>query len=144
MGGRGASSGRAGGGGYIPKMNNPAGIPSNAMTEDEFLALKGYGSVVSGAGVDMIGGANQHYLSNKQRQALNTKINNDIDAYYEKRAQAKQEYKTLVASGKIRDKTPIERTITKAHGHPDLKATQSARRMAEKRGYDWKTGKKLK
>ena len=66
MGGRGASSGRAGGG-SIPKMNNPAGIPSNAMTEDEFLALKGYGRVVSGDGVAMIGGDNKHYLSNKKR-----------------------------------------------------------------------------
>ena len=142
MGGRGASSGRAGGG-SIPKMNNPAGIPSNAMTEDEFLALKGYGSAVSSAGIDMIGGANQHYLSTKQRQKLNKKINDDANAYYEKREQAKGEYQRLIASGKIRDKTPIEKTITKAHGHPDNASTQAARRMLAKRGYDWKTGKKI-
>lgn len=31
-----------------------------------------------------------------------------------------------------------------AKGNPDLASTQSARRMAEKRGYDWRTGKKIK
>ena len=143
MGGRGASSGRAGGG-SIPRINNPAGIPSNAMTEDEFLMLKGYGDAVSGVGVDMIGGANQLYLSTKQRQALQAKMNDDRTAYFEKRQQAREEYKKLIASGKIRNKTTIEKTITIAHGNPDLASTQSARRMAEKRGYDWKTGKKLK
>jgi hypothetical protein len=34
------------GGGY--RLNNPANIPSNHMTEDEFLALKGLGSAASG------------------------------------------------------------------------------------------------
>ena len=55
-----------------------------------------------------------------------------------------EEYKKLVDSGKLRPKTAIERTIEKAHGNPENKATQAARRMAAKRGYDWKTGKKLK
>lgn len=63
--------------------------------------------------------------------------------YYEKRAAARLEYQKLIRSGKIRDKTSIERTLTAAHGNPDNASTQAARRMAEKRGYDWKTGKKL-
>ena len=50
----------------------------------------------------------------------------------------------MVDSGKLRPKTAIERTIEKAHGNQENKATQAARRMAAKRGYDWKTGKKLK
>ena len=36
-GGKGAST--------IPKMNNPAGIPSNHMKEDEILALRGVGDI---------------------------------------------------------------------------------------------------
>jgi hypothetical protein len=32
----------------------------------------------------------------------------------------------------------------KAKGHPDNPSTQAARRALEKRGYNWKTGKKLK
>ena len=55
-----------------------------------------------------------------------------------KAAIAKEEYKKLVESGKLRPKTSIERTIEKAHGNPENNATQAARRMAAKRGYDWK------
>lgn len=141
MGGRSNSSGMQGG---APRMNNPANIPSNAMTEDEFLMLRGVGDSVSGAGVDMIGGANQTRMSDKQRQKVQQKISQERDAYYERRQAARQEYKSLVESGKIRDKTSVEKMLTRAHGNPDNASTQAARRMAEKRGYDWRTGKKVK
>ena len=128
----------------IPKMNNPAGIPSNHMTEDEFLALRGVGDAVSGIGIDRYAGANMLYLSNKQRQKTLSDINAQNDVYYANRAKAKAEYKMLVSQGKIIPKTAIEKTITAAHGNPSLQSTQAARRMALKRGIDWKTGKKLK
>ena len=141
MGGRSDNSGMSGG---TPKISNPVGVPSNAMTEEEFLMLRGVGYSVSGAGVDMIGGANQTRMSDKQRQKLQQKISQERDAYYERRQAARQEYKSLVESGKIRNKTPVEKMLTRAHGNPDHASTQAARRMAEKRGYDWKTGKKVK
>ena len=127
----------------VPKIKNPAGIPQNAMTEAEFLSLRGVGDAVSGAGVDMIGGANQFYLSSKQKQQLQASIYAQMDEYYAKREAAKAEYKALVAAGVIRDKTKIEKIITKAHGNPDNASTQAARNMAKKMGFDWKTGKKL-
>lgn len=127
----------------IPSINNPAGIPSNAMTEDEFLTLRGVGDSVSGAGIDMIGGANQTRMTERQRRTLQNSMEAERNDYYARREAAREEYKALIGSGQIRDKTPIERMITKAHGNPDLQATQAARRMAKKRGYDWKTGKKL-
>ena len=37
MGGRGGASGLSAA--NIPKINNPAGIPQNAITEDEFLSF---------------------------------------------------------------------------------------------------------
>lgn len=49
-------------GGY--RLNNPANIPSNHMTEDEFLALKGLGSAASGIGIDRYAGANMYHLTN--------------------------------------------------------------------------------
>lgn len=128
----------------VPKMNNPAGIPSNHMTEDEFLALRGVGDAVSGIGIDRYAGANMLYLSNKQRQKTLSDINAQNDVYYANRAKAKAEYKMLVSQGKIVPKTAIEKTITAAHGNPILQSTQAARRMALKRGIDWKTGKKIK
>ena len=139
MGGRTLSSGMS-----APRINNPAGIPSNAMTEQEFLNLRGVGDSVSGAGVDMIGGANQTRMTEKQRQRVQAKIGAERDDYYSRRQAAREEYKSLVESGKIRDKTPIERMLTRAHENPDNASTQAARRMAEKRGIDWRTGKKLR
>ena len=146
MGGRGSSSGKAGreaSAGSVPKINNPAGIPDNAITEQEFLALRGVGDSVSGYGVDRIGGANMTRMSERQRTAAKTDIAKGINDYQQKRSEAKAEYKSLVDKGVLRDKTSIEKLITKAHGNPDNESTQAARRMAKKRGIDWRTGKNL-
>ena len=122
MGGRGNSSGGGGGGaGNVPKINNPAGIPDNAITEQEFLALRGVGDSVSGYGVDRIGGANMTRMSERQRTAAKTDIAKGINDYQQKRSEAKAEYKSLVDKGILRDKTSIEKLITKAHGNPDTK-----------------------
>ena len=48
MGGRGGSFR------VIPKIINPVCIPSNAITEDEFLKLKGVGDISSGYTVDRL------------------------------------------------------------------------------------------
>lgn len=127
----------------VPKINNPAKIPNNAITEQEFLALRGVGDSVSGYGVDRIGGANLTRMSEKQRTAAKTDIAKGVNDYHQKRSEAKAEYKFLVDKGVLRDKTSIEKLITKAHGNPDNESTQAARRMAKKRGIDWRTGKKL-
>lgn len=126
----------------IPKINNPAKIPNNAITEQEFLTLRGVGDNVSGYGVDRIGGANLTRMSEKQRTAAKTDIAKGVNDYHQKRSEAKAEYKFLVDKGVLRDKTSIEKLITKAHGNPDNESTQAARRMAKKRGIDWRTGKK--
>jgi hypothetical protein len=127
----------------IPELNNPAGIPSNHMTEDEFLSLRGVGDAVSGIGMDRYAGANMFHLSNKQRAKALSEISEQSNQYYEVRAKAKEEYKSLVSAGVIVPKTTEEQIITQAHGNPDLEATQAARRMAKKHGIDWETGKAL-
>ena len=63
--------------------------------------------------------------------------------YQEKRTAAKEEYRRLVEAGELRDKTIIEKTLTRAQGHPDNESVQAARRICEKRGYDWRTGEKI-
>lgn len=127
----------------IPEINNPAGIPSNHMTEDEFLALRGVGDTVSGVGIDRYAGANMFYLSNKQREKALSEISEQSNQYYADRTKAKEEYKALVSAGVIVPKTTEEQIITRAHGNPELEATQAARRMAKKHGIDWKTGMSL-
>lgn len=126
----------------VPKINNPAKIPNNAITEQEFLDFRGVGDNVSGYGVDRIGGANLTRMSEKQRTVAKTDIAKGVNDYHQKRSEAKAEYKFLVDKGVLRDKTSIEKLITKAHGNPDNESTQAARRMAKKRGIDWRTGKK--
>lgn len=128
----------------IPRLNNPANIPSNHMTEDEFLMLRGVGSSTSGIGIDTYAGANRLYMSDKQVEKTRKNISKANDEYYSARNKAKAEYQQLVSQGKIVPKTGIEKIVTAAHGNPDLQATQAARRMAEKKGINWRTGKKLK
>lgn len=141
MGGRGSSSGAKGG--VIPQIKNPAGIPSNHMTEDEFLGLRGVGYAISDATLDKVGGANMTRMTEKQRNKTRQEMTAESDSYFARRAAAREEYKALVERGVIIPKTTIEKTITAAHGNPKLSSTQAARRMAQKRGIDWKTGKKL-
>lgn len=139
---KGASKGNGRGGGI--RMNNPAGIPSNAITLEEFYNLRGVPDAASGVGIDRYAGANMTRMTPTARQRAFNEMNQQNDDYYAKRQAVREEYNKLVSEGKIRDKTPLERTLTAAHGNPDLSATQAARRMAAKRGYDWRTGKKLK
>lgn len=59
------------------------------------------------------------------------------DEYHAKRNAAIAEYNALVESGQIRDKTPLERRIEAANGHPDNESTQAARRILQKQGIIW-------
>lgn len=138
MGGRGSSSSVG-----IPRMKNPAGIPSNAITEDEFLGLRGVSDSSSGYVLDKLRG-NRQLKTQRGQDRFHKDVQRAEEAYQQKRANVKAEYKRLIDSGKIRDKTPIEKRLTTAHGHPDLQSTQAARRTLEKRGIDWQTGKKKK
>ena len=135
------SNSKSGGGGY--RLNNPANIPSNHMTEDEFLALRGVGDISSGYTVDKLRG-NRQLKTERGKRRFKKEVLKAEDDYQAKKQKAKLEYQALVSQGKIIPKSAIERIITSAHGHPDLQATQAARRMAKKKGIDWKTGKKIK
>ena len=130
MGGRGASSGRAGG-------------TIKAMTEQEFLDRRGVGDISSGYTVDKLRG-NRQLKTERGRKRFEKEVVKAEEDYQAKRQKAKDEYRSLVKSGKIRDKTSIEKAMDRANGHPDLASTQSARRILEKRGIDWRTGKKIK
>lgn len=78
------------------------------------------------------------------RSKFNKEVETAGQNYQQARDKARKEYKSLVERGVIRDKTPIERRLTAANGHPDNKATQAARRLLEKQGIDWKTGRRKK
>lgn len=136
MGGRGASSSTAkGGGGWK--------LPKNAMDEDDYLASKGVKSASSGYVLDKMR-SNRTIKTARGKERFNKEFEKAEKEYQDKRNKAKEEYRKLVSEGKLRPKTNIERILETAHGNSDNKAVQAARRAAAKRGYNWKTGKKLK
>jgi len=141
VGGRGGSSGLNVA--NIPKINNPARIPKNAITEDEFLALRGVGDAMSGYTIDKTR-SNRQIRTQRGKERFERETLSANEVYQRKRDAARAEYRSLVEKGVIRDKTPIERRIVTAHGNPDNESTQAARRLLEKKGIDWKTGRKKK
>lgn len=142
MGGRGGSFAGSRSAGKIPRLNNPCGIPGNAITEQEFLDLRGVGDPMSGYSVDKLRG-NRSLKTTQGQNRFNAAVLQANADYQQERDNARSEYRQLVAAGKIRDKTPVEKRLTTAHGNPNSTATQAARRMLAKQGIDWKTGKKL-
>lgn len=102
-----------------------------AMTEREFLAQKGLADPASGWCLDKL-------RSNKELRTIQgrKRYRKESDAaeaeYQEKRTAAKEEYRRLVEAGELRDKTIIEKTLTRAQGHPDNESVQAARRICEK------------
>ena len=141
MGGRGGSSGLKSA--NIHRINNPAGIPKNAITEEEFLAFRGVGDAMSGYTIDKAR-SNRTIRTQRGKERFEKETLSANEAYQKKRDAARAEYKSLIEKGVIRDKTPIERRIVTAHGNPDNESTQAARRLLEKKGIDWKTGRKKK
>lgn len=113
------------------------------MTESEFMALRGVGDAMSGYTVDKLRG-NRALGTYRGRARFDKEVSEAGASYQQAREAARAEYKRLVDSGAIRDKTPLERRLTTAHGHPDNESTQAARRLLEKQGIDWRTGKKKK
>ncbi|HES9049741.1 TPA: hypothetical protein VPG36_001008 [Streptococcus pyogenes] len=119
------------------------GRGARIMSRGEFLAQKGLASPLSGYLDDKMRG-NRSFSSGKQREKFTKEARKNIDNYHDRRNEAIREYNSLISSGKIKVPTQIQKSMRTAHGHPDNRATQAARRMLTKRGYDWKTGKKLK
>ncbi len=120
-----------------------ARIGTKTMSLDEFLGQKGLASPISDWLDDKWRG-NKNFSSGNQREKFRKEARKNIDDYHNKRNAAIKQYNALLHSGKLRAPTNIEKSLRTAQGHPDNRAVQAARRMLTKRGYDWRTGKKLK
>lgn len=106
------------------------------MTLEEYLFKNGVGYCVSDYNLDKIRLPHGETMRQKQRRL---KTGERVEReYQEKRQKAIAEYKQLVESGKIQDKTKEELLIERANGHPDNESVQAARRLCEKRGINWK------
>ena len=111
------------------------------LSLDQFLAQHGVSAPISDFMIDKL--KIPHGLTARQEQQFHKEAEAARNAYHNKRDAAIEEYERLMAEGKIRKPTMIEEYLRKAQGHPDKPSVQAARRCLLKRGYDWKTGKKL-
>lgn len=117
-------------------------LTSNKLSLDDYLNQKGLSAPLSGYVEDKLRCNRQintqHGLDRFQRDAMK-----NIDDYHDKRTRAIQEYNELVNKGLITPKSNLEISLEHAKGCPTLTATQAAKRMAAKRGYDWRTENKF-
>lgn len=111
------------------------------MDKDQYLAIKG---------VNQFNWADDKIRSNRtiatQRGKERFKKQYDQAAakYQANRDKAISEYNDLVKTGKVRPRTQAEKMFQNAQGHSDNRSVQAARRVLNKRGIDWKTGKRIK
>lgn len=124
MGGRGASGG------------------PEKTTLDEFLGRRGLRSPVDDYMLDKL--RLPHGQTLRQRNAMEKEAWRRQVEYSNRRQAAIKEYNQLKESGKIKERTHIEQLLRTARGNPDNDSVQAARRALEKRGINWKTGRKKK
>lgn len=103
------------------------------MTEEEYLASKGYSQLG-------IGEAALH--KGRQRTARQQDKMVDLHAdknriYSERREGLRKEYQDKLVKGEIRRPSSIEIMISAAKGMPELESTKAAQRCLEKRGIAW-------
>jgi len=102
------------------------------ISEEDYLAQKG-------AGRQEMGEAALHkniQPGRAKEDALKRQAEKD-SALIKRRDELREEYKAKVAAGEIREPTRTEALIKTANGHPDVEATQAARRLLKKRGVEW-------
>lgn len=71
------------------------------------------------------------------RRVMRTVAERSADLF-RRRSELWEEYQRLMAEGKVRPPTRIERLIEVANGHEDRAQTHAARRVLAKRGIDWR------
>ena len=118
-------------------VSEKQGIVISCFSEDEYLALKGYGSPFYSEPAMHKG---KQKTAHQQEQLLNINLQRS-NKYVSERNALKEEYRKKIASGELRQPTRVERIIKAANGHPDLESTQAARRLALTHGISWRSEK---
>lgn len=108
-------------------------MPCKIMTFEGYALSKGVSpSPFTEPGMHARGHANDTaWRRNMKRMAEQS------HAHALKMGMLREEYENLISLGEIRPPTYSEKLIATAQGNPDLSATQSARRLCEKKGFAW-------
>lgn len=107
------------------------------ITLDEYLGSHGVGFPTAGTSLDKC--RFPHGLSERQHRKMMQDSEAEENQYAKRRAEYTEEYYFLVSQGKINPKSRREYSMSKVKfGHPDNTSVQAARRMCDKRNWDWK------
>lgn len=106
---------------------------TKVMTEEEYLASKGYGR--NGFGDVALAKGNYR---NRTGQAILARQNRKDIEYQNRRTELRAEYNMLVRSGKIREPSIVEQLLKAAKGRAENESVKAARRALAKRGIDWR------
>lgn len=106
---------------------------TKVMTEEEYLASKGYGR----QGFGDVALAKGNYR-NRAGQAILSRQNRKDVEYQNRRTELRAEYNMLVRSGKIREPSIVEQLLKAAKGRSENESVKAARRALAKRGIDWR------
>jgi len=79
-----------------------------------------------------------HMPKSNWRRVMRTVAERNSDLA-QRRSELLEEYRRLVAGGKVRPPSRLERLLEAANGHDDKAQTHAARRVLAKRGIDWRT-----
>ena len=154
MGGRGGAlvvqKGQKGKGVYVvqndlTKWQDPEKPNIPAISEEAYLGeySSPFADIVAGYDNGGVGGGgrrNQNTL-----KAVKNANQKHFDDYHAERQRRLAEYNKKISRGEIRKPTMLESAMRKAQSTLDeLDSVQAARRLVAKKGYDWKTGKKMK
>ena len=112
------------------------------ITLEEFLMYHGVLDPVDDFMMDKMKLPHGETKRDKQLRLQQSELSGE--SYHLKRQSVIKEYQQLLADGKIRDKTELEKCFEVASGFPELASVQAARRMLFKRGYDYRTCKPIK
>lgn len=112
--------------------------PTPVMTEDEYLASKGYRDSFCS---EQTLHKRIQTTACQQEKSLNFNIERS-KKYLTERTAIKKEYQSLLDRGEIRQPTRVERIIKAANGHPELESTRAARRIALAEGISWQPTRK--
>lgn len=118
---------------YLPPLPG-AGVPLD-LTFEQFAAI-------NRAGRQLIGDAGLHRSSERKsaathRRQVLAQAREDA-ALIVRRARLRDIYAQLLAERKVREPSARQQTIARARGVDDADSVQAARRICERRGWDWR------
>lgn len=111
------------------------------QTLEEFLGEKGFAAPMSDYMIDKM--KIPHGQTQREQTKMQLEAQQEAEKYAALRENAIQEYQEKVNKGEIVGKTRAEKLMETANGHEDNSAVQAARRLLEKQGINWETGKPM-